>query len=232
MSWRAIRASIMEYLMQGRSKSCPARAALSAFLALWLLLLAGGMARLWKYESAAGAPAQAPNQWPAETRINRTAGLPTLIILMHPHCPCSRATVDELSKLLTHCQGKLTATVVMIQPTGTPDGWDRTDLWSSAAAIPGVTLLSDPGGVETRRFGAATSGQALLYSADGQLLFSGGITESRGHSGDNEGRSLIEALVLHEMDYPLAQVPTTPVFGCPLCSPNKNHHDGSPSCPR
>jgi hypothetical protein len=158
--------------------------------------------------------------------------LPALVILMHPHCPCSRATVDELSKLMTHCQGKLTATVVMIQPTGTPAGWERTDLWSSAAAIPGVTLMSDPDGVETHRFGALTSGQALLYSPDGQLLFSGGITESRGHSGDNDGRSLIESLVLHEMAQPDAQVPTTPVYGCPLCDRNENQNNGSTSCPR
>lgn len=215
-----------------RSKPWPAKLALSGFLAVWLVLLAGGMAQLWSYENAAGAPAQAPSQWPVSSHVIRTAGLPALVILMHPHCPCSRATVDELSKLMTHCQGKLSATVVMIQPTGTPTGWERTDLWSSAAAIPGVTLMSDPGGAETRRFGALTSGQALLYSADGQLLFSGGITESRGHSGDNQGRSLIEALVLHELKQPIARIPTTPVYGCPLCGPDENQKNGSTSCPK
>lgn len=205
---------------------------LSAFLGLWILLLVGGMAKLWNYEGTAGAAAQAPTQWPTQTHVSRAPGLPSLVVLMHPHCPCSAATVDELSKLMTHCQGKLTATVVMIQPDGTPDGWERTDLWRSAAAIPGVTLMSDPGGVETQRFGALTSGQALLYSPDGQLLFSGGITESRGHSGDNEGRSMIEALVLHELDHPLAQIPTTPVFGCPLCGPNEHKNNGSMTCPK
>jgi hypothetical protein len=52
----------------------------------------------------------------------------------------------------------------------------------------------------------------LLYDTAGRLLFSGGITAARGHSGDNAGREAIVAL--------LAGAPTdrtqTPVFGCKL----------------
>src|SRR5436190_6315 len=80
-------------------------------------------------------------------------------------------------------------------------------------AIPGVTVRADVDGEAARRFGAATSGQALLYTADGRLLFSGGITESRGHEGDNAGRSAIAALVLGAEPTKLA---TSPVYGCPL----------------
>ena len=65
---------------------------------------------------------------------------------------------------------------------------------------------------KAKSFGAFTSGQALLYSKDGHLLFTGGITESRGHEGSNEGADAIETFVNH------GRLPTseTPVFGCAL----------------
>jgi hypothetical protein len=117
---------------------------------------------------------------------------------------------------MAECNGKLLATVLMIRPVGTPEGWERTDLWNSAAAIPGVSVTSDIAGRDCRFFGAQTSGQALLYAPDGKLLFNGGITESRGHSGDNAGRSAIAALVLGSMTAPDKKPVTTPVYGCPL----------------
>jgi hypothetical protein len=198
----------------------------------WAALVGLGAIRLWKYEGAAGTPARAPHGWPADTRVARAADLPTLVLLVHPHCPCSRATIGELTELMTHCHGKLVATVLMLHPAGMSNAWVHTDLWSSAAAIPGVTVLDDSEGVEAVRFGAATSGQSLLYSTDGTLLFAGGITESRGHSGDNAGRSAIESLVLGP-DMPVASGPAvTPVYGCPLFAPGDCQKVGSTSCPR
>src|SRR5262249_53212986 len=148
-------------------------------------------------EGNAGAAASAaPIEWPAQSSLPRTPGLPSLLVVMHPQCPCSRATVEELAKLMAACQGKLTATVLMIHPRGLPQDWEKTDLWRSAAETPGGRAGTNEAGAEARRYGAQTSGQALLYSADGRLLFAGGITDSRGHIGDNAGRSTIESLVL------------------------------------
>lgn len=199
---------------------------------LWATTVGFGVSRLWSYDGTAGAPARAPGDWPAETHVSRTPGLPTLVLLVHPHCPCSRATIGELAALMTRCRGKLATTVLMLRPEGKPDGWERTDLWDSAAAISGVSVVSDVGGAESRRFGAATSGQALLYAADGRLLFAGGITESRGHSGDNAGRAAITALVLGTAKTAVASPAVTPVYGCPLsnnASPCTN--EGAPACP-
>ena len=50
----------------------------------------------------------------------------------------------------------------------------------------------------------------VLYDAAGHLLFHGGITPSRGHSGDNAGSQAIAALLTHH----LADRQHTPVFGC------------------
>ena len=54
-----------------------------------------------------------------------------------------------------------------------------------------MRVVNDVEGVEARRFGAQTSGTTSLYSPDGRLLFSGGITSSRGHEGDNAGEDAL-----------------------------------------
>jgi len=208
------------------------RAPFAMGLTAWAALVALGAMRLWKYEAAAGTSARPPLRWPADSHIVLSRRLPTLVLLVHPHCPCSRATIGELAKLMTNCDGRLAATVLVLHPAGMPDTWVRTDLWSSAAAIAGVTVLADDDGAEARRFGAATSGQSLLYSKDGELLFAGGITESRGHSGDNAGRSAIESLVLSTGTRPTTQPAVTPVYGCPLFGPGACQMEGSNPCPQ
>jgi hypothetical protein len=117
---------------------------------------------------------------------------------------------------MAHSQGRLTAYVVFLKPSGFSDEWEKTDLWQSAASIPGVNVIVDNDGAEADRFNAATSGQTLLYSADGRLLFSGGITASRGHSGDNAGRSAIISFA----NAGVADRSETAVFGCPLFDPD------------
>jgi hypothetical protein len=109
-------------------------------------------------------------------------------------------------------QGAVTPWFVFYKPADSDKSWDQTDLWATAAAIPGAKVVSDPDGVEARRFNATTSGHTLLYNERGELLFSGGITQSRGHAGDNTGRFAIESLLAGEQ----STCSTTPVFGCPI----------------
>jgi hypothetical protein len=182
---------------------------------LWLGVVGVGLGILWRYENAPGHAAVPPRLWPAETRLQRAPGRATLVMLAHPHCPCTRASIGELDLLMAQCQGLVDAHVLFIQPDGFNDEWARTDLWQSAAAIPGVSVDQDGGGIEARRFQAETSGQVLLYDAAGRLLFSGGITGSRGHSGDNAGRAAIFSLLTEGV----AGRDQTLVFGCSLFDP-------------
>jgi hypothetical protein len=113
---------------------------------------------------------------------------------------------------MAQTQGRVTAFVLFLKPAGFSDDWEKTDLWQSAASIPGVNVVADEDGVEAGCFHAVTSGQTVLYDAEGRLLFSGGITGSRGHSGDNAGRSAIVSL----LNTGEAEAAETFVFGCPL----------------
>lgn len=192
-------------------------AVLSTAALIWLVGLGLGLKKLFDYENTAAIPGSAPSTWPSESKIQRKPDLATIVVMAHPHCPCTRATIGELALAMTRLQNHATATVVFVRPPGVPANWEVTDLWRDAEKIPGVTVMNDPGGSEAELFGSLASGQTMLYGASGKLLFSGGITAGRGHSGDNLGRSTIVDLVL----YGRSAVNSTPVFGCYLGNPDR-----------
>lgn len=182
------------------------------FGALWLGALGLGASLLWDYQTTPGAPAEAAERWPAGSRIPRDPARPTLVMAVHPHCPCTRASVGELARLVPRLRGRLSAHVVVVRPPGAPEGWERTETWRAAEGIPDVEVWADDGGLEAARFGAKTSGQALLYDARGRLVFSGGITPIRGHAGPSAGQARIASLVTTGR----ADAGTSRVFGCAL----------------
>ncbi|NTX09998.1 RedB protein [Myxococcus sp. CA051A] len=162
---------------------------------LWLVAMVVGFALLARHALTPGTAHESPARWPSSVSPPRAEGRPTLVMLAHPRCPCTRASLGELSVLMEHARGQLDARVLFLQPEGTSGDWTQGPLWRAAAAIPGVTVLKDAGGEQARRFGAVTSGHSLLYDAAGRLRFSGGITGARGHRGDNPGRDAVEALL-------------------------------------
>ena len=193
---------------------------------LWLAAVIAGSLAMLRYANTPGHAAQAPLQWSANSLIARDSQRATLVMFVHPRCPCSRASVGELSLLMAHCQGRVNAHVLFFKPAGSAAEWAETDLWRSAAAIPGVEVHSDDGGVEARRFHAETSGHTVLYDRARRLQFSGGITAARGHSGDNAGRSAIAALV----NGGAPQERGTPVYGCSLVNPESKCQAGVSLC--
>jgi hypothetical protein len=188
-----------------------------AFVA-WLSAMGAGMSVLICYSNTPGALGQSPSTWPLDCAINRSADRNTLLMFVHPRCPCSRASVRELARAMaqcadcTHC---LETWVCFFQPVGQQETWARTALWEAAARIPGVSVRPDVGAVTANQFSAKISGHVLLYDVQGRLLFSGGITAGRGHEGDNAGRSAIVSLVCGRG---MARK-SHPVFGCPMVQP-------------
>lgn len=138
--------------------------------------------------------------------------MPTLVVAVHPRCPCSRATMEELARTLAAHPHGLRVRVLFWKPAGASDDWSRTGLWEQAKRLPGATVSVDEGGVELKRFGAATSGHVLFYAGDGRLLFSGGVTVSRGHEGDSASLEALRRRIRGETDKYIE----TPVFGCPI----------------
>lgn len=167
---------------------------------------------LFDYAGSAGRSAIAPRSWPPDSPIARDLTRPTLVMLAHPRCPCTRASIGELAILMSRASGLVRAHVMFVRPEGADAAFEATDLWNSAARIPGVTVHSDVRGQEASRLGAKTSGQVVLYGTDNRLLFQGGITAARGHMGDNAGVDRIVSLLTRGT----AERATSSVYGCSL----------------
>lgn len=135
-----------------------------------------------------------------------------LILFAHPYCPCSKASIAELERLMPRLKDKTDVQVVFVQPPGRSLEWVKNDLWEKAKSIYGVKVISDSGYRETDLFGANTSGQVFFFSKTGQKIYSGGLTPSRGHMGDSVGRDHI----LEWMDGKNVGRKISSVFGCSL----------------
>jgi len=185
---------------------------LPACAGLWLIAVASGLGILLKYSANPGNAGDPPIHLPSNSPIRPPAGHPVLVMMVHPRCACTRASLEELARLTARNLGRFEARVVVFAPAAADERWWSTDLWASAAAIPGVDVVLDREANEARRFGTETSGHALLYDGEGRLMFSGGLTVARGHAGDNEGLGAVEALIRGE------KTPhrRTPVYGCAL----------------
>ena len=169
------------------------------------------------YEAAEGTPAEPPTRWPSASSIHRDDKRFSLVLLAHPDCPCTRASLSELERIMTNVQDAVAAVVVFTKPGASAADAENTFSWRRAAAIPGVAVRFDDDARETALFGGRVSGQTLLYDPEGRLTFTGGITGTRGHEGENPGSNAVIEQVRREHQ----ELLHAPVFGCSLQDPTQ-----------
>ena len=85
--------------VKGTAGRC-GRRVLWTLLFVWLASVGTGLAWLMAYDNTPGAPADAPATWPADSALSRDTSGPTLVMLAHPRCDCTRASIGELAELL------------------------------------------------------------------------------------------------------------------------------------
>lgn len=179
----------------------------------WFALSVFGLVYLVRYENTSSAQTEPnPVLYPLESKLERNSEHYTLLFFSHPKCPCTRASLNELSRLIGDVNGNLDVYVVFAKPSDAEADWADTDLRRKAEAIPQVKVIIDEDERETKLFNAEISGLVLLYDTNGNLRFSGGVTSSRGHEGNNAGRQAIFKIITKD----LTENSDTEVFGCPL----------------
>jgi hypothetical protein len=183
-------------------------------VAVWLGIVATGFGWLAHYETRPGQLGQSSQSWPTASRLALDPERWNLVMFLHPHCPCSQASLQELSELRTKFPNNLRVCLVFCKPAGVPAGWEQTATWKQATALPDVEVLGDEHDAERRAFGALTSGEVLAYDPGGALRYRGGITAARGKTGPSVGRDTVVALFAG--GHPARH--EGPVFGCPLTS--------------
>lgn len=188
-------------------------------------LVAGllGLLALGAYEATPAREQSWPLVWPLNSQLNShgQGGLsfdpaaPHTVMFVHPHCPCTVASVEELCDVLRDTASR--ATLVVYEPANVDTAWVDGPLWHLAAQHPDqFTLVRDPEGKLARTFRAQASGTCLVYGADRRLRYAGGVTLSRGHRGANAGQTTLH----QELSQPTPDHEPSiyPVFGCSIFS--------------
>lgn len=194
---------------------------------LWFVVAVSGLSLFGAYQNREGDRGAVPGQWPAKSRISRSTNGSTLLVFLHPNCPCSRASVHSLQRILAAVPtANRPRTIFVFRRAATDDWRVRSLLADAAAATPDATFLQDFDLQESARFGTQVSGHVLVYDRAGQLVFDGGITPDRGQEGESvSGTRLYDALA--DSTGPAAH---TAVFGCSLQTPQANPAKRDPSC--
>jgi hypothetical protein len=203
------------------------RARFAVALVAWAAVVGSGFGWLALYESRPGSTGAASQDWPESSGLIRDPERWTLLLFLHPRCPCSRASLEELSGLLSENANRVRAYVVCCKPPGAPPGWEKTATWRQATAMKDAEVYCDDNDKERSRFGPETSGHVLLYDPNGRLRYSGGITRARGQTGGNAGRSAVESFLRGESP----AMREEPVFGCLLVDPETSASEKGSQCP-
>lgn len=192
----------------------------------WLATLVSGLLYFNTYETTPGPAGSSSSKWPRSTAVRFSPGEINLLVFAHPRCPCTRASLDELKALLQDCPTRMPTHILFWVPPNASSAWTTSELWKQAGAIANAQVVADEGGEQARCFGATTSGHLMVFAPDGTRIYSGGLTNARGKSGNDSGLTLIRSLIIQQRTLPSE----TPVFGCPLFNLRSSADNGSELC--
>jgi hypothetical protein len=158
-------------------------------------------------------------------------------MFVHPHCPCSRASLRQLRTMLGRLQAgkskpEVQATVWIVIPPEAAPGWEEGALLREVRCWQEAVIRLDVGAEQARRWGAVRSGHTVVTDPGGRVRFRGGVTAGRLREEQTAVvHRLTELILSNEGTAAFAQaqaqgsVPsagefqsTAPVYGCPLCS--------------
>lgn len=166
---------------------------------VWGSALAFGMHAAMSYDAAPGTPARPQ---PAK---QATSGKWSCTMIVHPYCPCSQASLKALREVAERYPDELSLDIVFAWQGG-PAPCDNLEL---AGRVPGAAVTWISPEQAEQEFGSYTSGQVLVYSPEGKLAFSGGITPGRGVDQPRYARDLFELILSGKRS-------ESSVYGCPL----------------
>ncbi|MEM8735696.1 MAG: RedB, partial [Planctomycetota bacterium] len=187
-------------------------------LMLFPAIILAGVCQLTAYSARPGSVGTVPLTLPPSIVAASTLGeLPaeakTLLVFYHPRCPCTRSTARNLARFAASFRNAVQIVAFGFQPNNTGSEWMDTDITRQFMSIEGCTVVPDLDAEMARSFDVHTSGHVLLYSHEGNLRFSGGITPSRGHEGESNSASQLVSLINSDE---LASLTASqwPCFGC------------------
>lgn len=194
---------------------------LTTLLTAWIVAICLVWWNMTAYSFQIDAEPTPIESWPTAADVPLVADRPTVLLFLHPRCPCSVASLAELERALAATPADLRPSVQVVAtvPQDYDASWTDTNTMTRSENLPGAAVFIDAGGHESQKFGAASSGHVMAFAPTGELLYSGGVTHSRGHEGDNVGRASLVS-VLSDSEGQIDVAAELPVFGCRLCLPD------------
>src|SRR3954468_24122671 len=126
---------------------------------LWLVVTVCGVVYLKDYELQPGEQAsEYPVAQPPDNAIPTPDSRAQLLFFSHPKCPCTKASLRELSRLMADTNGRMAVTIVFAVPEGLDRSFADTELKAFADELPGAKVVVDENEEITRKYGAETSG--------------------------------------------------------------------------
>src|SRR5689334_13730484 len=126
---------------QPNGTSCATQRWAYALAIAWVAAVLCGLFLLWHYANTPAGATESLAKWPENSQISLDPNLPTLVLFVHPHCPCTRATIAELARIAAKAKGRFTGCVVLYKPSDSGEAWEQTDIVRSAEEIPGMRVV-------------------------------------------------------------------------------------------
>lgn len=164
----------------------------------WVLAAVGAFGYINYYSTRPGAVGSLPLANEIRSFVHGTEKS-VVVAFIHPKCKCSDATVDELSDLMSTLpvEKKPKVLVLFYYPQEEAAKWaTESALYKKVIARNDWQMTLDQGGKQAYAWGALTSGHIIYVDEQGEVQFSGGITESRGHRGENLGKIDLKKAIL------------------------------------
>ncbi len=177
----------------------------------WLAALSGGFLCLVNYSTKPAKNIDQLDCWPETTALAFGQGEYTLVMFVHPRCPCTKASLNQLERVIDRVgKDRVDLKIVVFRPAGKTADWSDTHLRKKAEQLT-ANVFDDLDAQEAKKFEVNTSGYLLCFNKEKQRIFGGGITGSRGHEGENRGADSIVCIMNRK---PAEQ--RFPVFGCQI----------------
>lgn len=209
---------------ESRSSRLFSRAGAVALTVVWLAAVGWGFVHILHYE---GTPGRQGGEVfdPAALRARVEPRKFMLVVALHPECPCSRATVEAIDRLVAERPDRMAVHGIFLDTAAGGGRPEASGLWARLGRVPGATVHKDVPGGWCGGDGFRTSGEAILYGPDGDVRFHGGLTIARGHQGPSRGYAAVLAAI--DGSTRAGEITRTPVFGCSLSDPDAEEAAGS-----
>ncbi len=192
----------------------------SYWLGAWSVLIVCGLLWMTAYSMSPGETFTPLLERPDDTEISFSENQPTLLVFLHPRCPCTRPTIAALERLMVRKHDIVLQPVFYLPDTQTV-AWAQDEYWDRLIDLGAHEPVIDINGHLAGQFHATTSGHALLFSTDGRVQFWGGITSGRVHEGDSLGLTMLTRV----LDGIPVSEPSFPVYGCSIVDKSEQSHE-------